>query len=118
MSNVAELDKKLNDMVLTGKAMVGFEELYADDVVMQENNDAPCVGKAANRKREEDFFAMVEAWHNGALVSSAINGDVTFGEWTMDITLKGMGRVTMNQVAVRRWKNGKVVSERFYYNKG
>ena len=51
MSNVAELDKKLNDMVLTGKAMVGFEELYADDVVMQENNDAPCVGKAANRKR-------------------------------------------------------------------
>ena len=118
MSTIAELDKRVNEMVLSGKAMEAFEEFYAEDVVMQENNDAPCAGKAANRKREQEFFAMVEAWHSGNLDSSAINGDVSFSEWTMEITMKGMGRIKMNQVAVRRWKNGKVANEKFYYNKG
>ena len=59
--SIAELDKKLNDAVLSGKAMEAFEELYADDVIMQENADAEFVGKDFNRKREEDFFASVEA---------------------------------------------------------
>jgi hypothetical protein len=31
------------------------------------------------------------------------------------VTLKGVGRIQMSQVAVRRWKNGKVVHERFYH---
>jgi ketosteroid isomerase-like protein len=115
MSNIAALDQKLNDAILSGKAMEAFEELYADDVVMQENTDPPCVGKEANRKRELDFFANLEAVHGGAVTASAVNGDVSFSEWTMELTLKGMGRIKMDQVAVRRWKDGKVVHERFYH---
>ncbi|GMR21920.1 MAG: hypothetical protein BMS9Abin37_0242 [Acidobacteriota bacterium] len=36
------------------------------------------------------------------------------------MTLEGIGRVTTEQTAVRRWKNGQVVSvsERFYYKPG
>ncbi|MCE9572330.1 MAG: nuclear transport factor 2 family protein [Deltaproteobacteria bacterium] len=113
--SIAELDKKLNDAVLSGKAMEAFEELYADDVIMQENADAEYVGKDFNRKREEDFFASVEAWHGGAVLAAAAHGDVSFSEWEMTVTLKGVGKITMNQVAVRRWKNGKIVHERFYH---
>jgi hypothetical protein len=75
------------------------------------------VGKEANRKAEVEFFASLEAFHEGKLVSSAINGDVTFGEWFMDLTFKGGHRVKMAQVAVRRWKDGKIAHERFYYHK-
>ena len=115
MSNIAELEKKLNDAVLSGKALEAFDELYDDDIVMQENLEPEYRGKAFNRKREEDFFASVEAWHDGQVLASAVHGDVSFSEWVMDISLKGVGRVTMAQVAVRRWKNGKVVHERFYH---
>lgn len=117
MSNVAELDAKLNEMVLTGKAMDAFEELYADDVVMQENSDPPTAGKDANRKREVDFFSSIEEFHGAKLLASAVNEDVTFSEWEWDLTFKGMGRVRMSQVAVRRWRDGQVAGERFYYNK-
>jgi ketosteroid isomerase-like protein len=117
MDNTA-LDKRLNEMVLTGKAMQAFEELYADDVVMQENNDEPRVGKAANRKAEEDFFASVAEWHDGRVEGSAINGDTSYSQWFMDITFKNGFRAKMAQVAVRKWKDGKVVHERFFYNKG
>lgn len=115
MSNIAELDKKLNDMILTGKTMEAFEELYAHDCHMQENTDAACVGKDANRKREEEFMAMIEAFHGARVLSTAVAGDTSFSEWEYDMTLKGAGRQPMAQVAVRRWKDGKVVHERFYH---
>jgi ketosteroid isomerase-like protein len=116
--NVEQLDKQLNDDILSGKAMEAFEKYYADDIVMQENSDEPRRGKAANRKVEEEFFASVEKWNGGACTARAVNGDVTFSEWEYDLTFKGGNRVKMNQVAVRHWKNGKIVNERFYYNKG
>jgi len=115
MSNTLELDKKLNDAVLGGKALEAFEELYDEDVVMQENSEPEYRGKAFNRQREIEFLQSVEAWHGGEVLASAANGDVSFSEWTMDVSLKGVGRITMAQVAVRRWKNGKIVHERFYH---
>jgi hypothetical protein len=115
MSNIAALDKKLNDAILNGKALEAFEELYDDNIVMQENTDPEYRGKDFNRKRELEFFSSVEAWHGGQVLASAASGDVSFSEWTMDVTLKGVGRITMAQVAVRRWKDGKIVHERFYH---
>ena len=117
-TSVQELDKQVNDDVLSGKAMEAFEKYYAEDVVMQENSEEPRKGKAANRKAEEEFFASVEAWNGGSVKASAVNGDVSFSEWEMDVTFKGGHRVKMSQVAVRQWKNGKIVHERFFYNKG
>jgi ketosteroid isomerase-like protein len=117
-TSVQELDKQLNDDVLSGKIMDAFEKYYADDVVMQENSEEPRVGKAANRKAEEEFMSSVEAFNGASVKASAVNGDVTFSEWEMDITFNGGKRVTMSQVAVRHWKNGKIAHERFFYNKG
>ncbi len=116
-TSVQELDKQLNDDVLSGKIMDAFEKYYADDVVMQENSEDPRVGKAANRKAEEDFMSSVEAFNGASVKASAVNGDVSFSEWEMDITFKGGKRVKFNQVAVRHWKNGQIVNERFFYNK-
>lgn len=115
MANIEELERKLNDGILNGKAMELFEELYDDNVVMQENMETEYRGKDFNRKREQEFFASVEAWHDARMLGSAVNGDLSFSEWTMDISIKGVGRVQMAQVAVRRWKNGKIVHERFYH---
>jgi 2,4-dienoyl-CoA reductase-like NADH-dependent reductase (Old Yellow Enzyme family) len=48
-------------------------------------------------------------------LATASHGDVSFTEFEMEVSLKGVGRITMTQVAVRRWKNGKIVHERFYH---
>jgi len=36
-------------------------------------------------------------------------------EWFFDYTHKDWGRRAYHQVSVQRWKNGKIVNERFYY---
>src|SRR4051812_43457597 len=116
--DVASLDKQLNDQVAQGDILGAFDKFYAENVTMQENSDEPTAGKAANRKREEDFVASVDQIHSVKVLSSAVNGDTSFGEWEFDATYKGGARVKLTQVAVRRWKNGQIVQERFYYNKG
>ena len=118
MSNITAFDNDLNEKILTGLAMEGFEQYYADDVVMQENSDAPFVGKDFNRQRENEFFASIAEFHGGKLESNAVNGDTSFGQWWMDVTFKNGYRAAINQVAVRKWKDGKIVHERFFYNKG
>jgi len=115
--NVAALDQALNQAILSGKALEAFEQYYAEDVVMQENSDEPRRGKDVNRKAEVEFFSSLASFNDGKLVSSAVNGDVTFGEWFMDVTFKGGQNAKLSQVAVRRWKDGKIVHERFYYHK-
>ncbi len=118
MSNVKDLDDELNQMVLTGQAMEAFEKFYADDVEMQENSDPPAKGKDTNRQREIEFFSSIEQFHGAEVRGSAAGDDISFAEWMMDVTFKGGQRMKLEQAVVRRWNDGKIVSERFYYNKG
>jgi ketosteroid isomerase-like protein len=117
-TNIAELESQLNAQILKGDLLGAFDSFYAADVVMQENSNPPTSGKAENRKLEEKFIASVEQFHGAKLLANAVSGDVSFSEWEFDATYKGAGRFVLAQAAVRRWKDGKVSSERFYYSKG
>ena len=116
--SISSLEQELNDMILQGKILEAFDEFYADDVTMQENTEPARVGKATNREFEVAFVDSIEEFHGAELLAHATSKDASFSEWAMDLTFKGGGRVQMAQVSVRRWENGKVASERFYYNKG
>lgn len=114
-SNLAALERKVNDAILTGRAMEAFDQYYADDVVMQDNTSDPWVGKQLNRDRELAFFGSIEALHELKLISSVVGDDISFSEWVYDLTFKGGAHARLEQVAVRRWENGQIVNERFYY---
>ena len=45
METIKEKIHHLNELVLTGKALDAFEMYYHDDVIMQENEKAPTIGK-------------------------------------------------------------------------
>lgn len=52
MNNIKEQLAELNQMVLAGKSLEAFERFYHNDVLMQENDTTPTIGKEANRLRE------------------------------------------------------------------
>jgi hypothetical protein len=116
--DVKTLDEKLNQQIQSGAILEAFERFYADEVVMQENSDAPKVGKDACRQSERAVLDAVEQFHGVKLLGNAVNGDTSYSEWEFDATYKGAGRVKLTQVAARRWKDGLIVHERFYYQKG
>jgi ketosteroid isomerase-like protein len=110
-----ELVTDLNSMILQGNALEAFEKYYAEDVVMQENELPPTIGKDANREREKEFFSKVVEFRGADVKAVAIGDGVSMVEWFFDYTHKDWGRRTYHQVAVQRWKDGKIVHERFYY---
>jgi hypothetical protein len=105
----------IKSLVLQGKAMEAFEKYYGDDVVMQENETPATIGKAANRERELDFFAKVTEFRGLELKAVAYGEDMIIAEWFVDYTHTDWGKVTHDQVSVQRWRDGKVIHERFYY---
>lgn len=108
----------LNQQILSGDVLGAFDQFYAEDVVMQENNKEPRVGKAINRTYEENFVASVEAWHAAEVKSVCVNEATgkAMVEWLMDLTFAGGHRTQLQQVTVQQWKDGQVVNERFYYS--
>jgi ketosteroid isomerase-like protein len=114
MSDVAQLDAELNEMIRQGKALEAFERFYADDVVMMENDQA-FVGKQLNRTREQEFFGNIVELHEASLGATAVRGNVSFCEQSFDATLRDGTRIRMEEVAVRTWRDGKIIKERFYY---
>jgi ketosteroid isomerase-like protein len=113
---VAELDAELNRSLQDQRVLDAFETFYADEVVMQENSSEPCRGKDANRKRVIDWANAVAELHAARLVGSAVSGDRAYSEWEYDVTYKNGVRFKMDEIAVRVWRDGKVASERFYWD--
>ncbi len=109
-----DLAQAVIDGVLAGKILETFDKYYAEDVVMSENGADERVGKATNRKYEENFVNGVE-FHAAAVGRLIVDGDHSAVEWTLEFTPKGGSRVKQKQVAVQTWKNGKIVREDFYH---
>ena len=52
--------RRPESMILIGKNIDVFEKYYHKDVVMQENNQAPTIGKDFNRERKVQTMEMIE----------------------------------------------------------
>ncbi|MCX6754308.1 MAG: nuclear transport factor 2 family protein [Candidatus Nomurabacteria bacterium] len=116
MNNTKELVEDLVKMINEGKIMDAFEKHYADNVVMQENETAPRVGKDVNREYEKAFVEGIVEFHGGKTLGIAVGDNYSTVESFMDVTHKDWGRVARTQVAVQKWENGKIVNEKFYYD--
>ena len=52
--------RRSESMILIGKNIDAFEKYYHKDVVMQENHQAPTVGKDSNKELEIQAMEMTE----------------------------------------------------------
>ena len=105
----------LNNLIQNGKALEAFEEYYDDAVVMQENETAPRIGKALNREYEKAFLNGVTEWKKALIKNVSVGDEVSMVEWEMEMTHSQWGKMSRSQVSVQKWKNGKIISEKFYY---
>jgi ketosteroid isomerase-like protein len=115
-SDLAAREGELNRMILAGEALEAFERFYHDDVVMQENTDPPVRGKEANRQREQALIGNLAAFE-AELVGAAVGDDLTYSEWIYTFTFRDGSRQRLHEVSARRWRDGEVISERFYFDR-
>ena len=115
------LRQRLNDLfgyIRQGKIIEAMNEFYDKDTVMQENANPPTVGLAANIEREKQFMSGVKEWKGFDVTAFGVGDDMTLYECNLDFIATSGQPAHMEQVVVSKWKNGKIVHERFYYDSG
>jgi hypothetical protein len=113
------LQDRLEDLfsyIREGRILDAINEFYAEDVVMQENNLPPTVGREANFEREKQFLSTVKEWQRFDVIAKGAGEDVTFYETVMDWVTTDGTPVHVEQVVVAKWRNGKIIHERYYHN--
>jgi hypothetical protein len=119
--STANLSQRLQGLLTSiqqGKIMEAMTEFYDTDTVMQDNANPPTKGLAANIEREKQFLSGVKEWKGFRVVASGVGDDATFYECVMEFIATNGQLVRLEQVSAAKWKNGKIVHERFYYDTG
>ena len=119
--STANLQQRLQDLldhIRQGKIIEAMNEFYDKDTVMQDNANPATKGLAANIEREKQFLSGVKEWKGFNVTAHGVGDNVTFYESTADIIATNGQAVHSEQVSVAKWKNGKIVHERFYYDTG
>ncbi|MFT4604547.1 MAG: hypothetical protein ACI9W4_001280 [Rhodothermales bacterium] len=116
-ATVAQNVEALNNMILQGQILDGFDKYYAENVVMADNFSDDRVGFDACRVFEVDFVNNLTAFRGAEVQEVRIdeNAGLAFVKWHFDYTHKEWGVMDYVQVAVQRWENGKIIHERFLY---
>jgi predicted ester cyclase len=97
------------------KILEAMQEFYADNVVMQENLNAPTIGLEANLERERAFVASVTKVNAMRAEAVIVDGNRAVINWHQDLLINGQ-RLTFDQLSLQVWENGKIVRERFVYD--
>ncbi len=93
-------------------------ELYGADVRSIEASEdfLPSVeGIEKVHEKDKMFAEMVEAMHGGYCGEPVAAGNFFSCAMGMDVTLKGQGRIQMDEIAVYEVRDGKIVLEQFFY---
>jgi hypothetical protein len=113
------LQDRLEDLlsyIREGRILDAINEFYAEDAVMQENSLPPTVGRESNLEREKQFLITVKEWQRFDVTAIGVGEDVTFYETVMDWVTTDDTPVHVEQVVVAKWKDGKIIQERYYHN--
>lgn len=95
------------------------KELYADDSVSTEPEASEAFAKVtkglpAILEKGRQFGAMIEAMHSLSVSDPLVASNSFACTMTMDVTMKGPGRMNMSELCVYQVKDGKIISEQFH----
>ncbi|MEO6283046.1 MAG: nuclear transport factor 2 family protein [Dyadobacter sp.] len=114
-----EIAERLVALSRENKYEQAQKELYSEDAVSIEPEGSPGMttvkGLDKIVEKGNHFQAMIEEFHGQELSDPVVAGNYFSISLTMDITFKGMGRVPMEEIALYKVADGKIVSEQFFY---
>lgn len=103
-----------NALTAQGKILDSIDQFYADDCVFIEPDGSRRNSRKDQRAHLEGFFASLKSFEGATLHGQAVGDNVSMSEWTFKMTGGDGKAIVWHEVLVRNWRNGKVVSEKFY----
>ena len=114
-----EVAARFNELAQQEKWFEIQDEFFSENVKSIEPKNAPHLGyaegKSAVRKKGEDFVSKIEAVHKVHTTPPIVTENHFAVGRQMDITVKGLGRIQMNEIMLYQVQNGQIVLEQFFY---
>jgi hypothetical protein len=114
-----QVAERFNTLATEGKWDEIQNELFATDAVSIEPPGAQGLpnaqGMEAIKQKGKQFAESVEEMHGGYSSPPLVAGNYFSVAMGMDVTMKGMGRMKMDEIALYEVKDGKIVREQFFY---
>ena len=116
---IQEVAARFNELAQQEKWFEIHDEFFADDVKSIDPPNSPYMGyaegKAAVRKKGEDFVKKIKDFHGAYTTQPVIGGNHFAVGRGMDITVEGFGRIKIDEIMLYEVQDGKIVSEQFHY---
>ena len=109
---------RLVDLCRAGRMIDAQTELMADDCEQLEppGATAPSVrGLSAILAKEERFTIAIESMHAIIISEPLVAGNFFTIRLQFDFTLRGRGRIVLDELGVYEVREGKIVREQFIY---
>jgi ketosteroid isomerase-like protein len=116
-----EVANRLVLLCREGKNVEAINELYDDNIVSHEPHSSPIkekVGKQAVLEATNQWINSVEELHSAYISNPIVGGNFFACTMKVDATYKERGRNEMDEVCVFEVRDGKIVSEQFFYHPG
>ena len=114
-----EVAARFNELAQQEKWFEIQDEFFADNVRSIDPPNSPyfgyAEGKSSVRKKGEDFVKRIEAVHKVYTSEPLVSGNHFAVGREKDITVKGHGRIQINQIMLYEVKDGQIVLEQFFY---
>lgn len=115
MTNAIEsAETASNALTAQGKILDSIDQFFADDCVFIEPDGSRRDSKAAQRAHLEGFFASLKGFEGATLHGQAVGDNFSASEWTFKMIAGDGSPIVWNETLVRKWRDGKIVSEKYY----
>lgn len=114
--NLPQKVKEFSQLVVNGETLKAMELYYAESVTMQENEEAPRVGKKVCIEHENGILKTTKSV-TARLLNQAIDekNSVVFSEWEYTFTSHTGTTLILTEISVQQWSDGLIAKEKFYY---
>ncbi len=119
--NAQEVANRLVQLCREGKNADAINELYDDNAVSHEPKGSPMQesnGKRAILDSTNQWYNSVQELHSAYISDPLVSDNFFACSMKIDATYKEHGRNEMNELCVYEVKDGKIVSQQFFYNTG
>ena len=120
--NAQEVASRLVQLCREGKNVEAINELYDDDIVSIEPEGSPMAGKTVGKEAVLEstnrWFDSVEQLHSVEISDPLVSDGFFACTMKIDATYKEHGRNVMNELCVYQVRDGRIVSDQFFYNMG
>ena len=115
-----DLEKRFDhfaELITAGKTLEAIEQYFAADIEQVENNAPPVRGiekaiemEKVNLSKVDNFTIAIPL-----RVVDPTNG-IVMGEMDIGVLYKNGKEINFREAFLQRWRDGKIIYQRFYYN--